>query len=158
MGVITRKEVAVANLKAKDIMHPRVSISEKMAGEELVSKMMTNYPALPVVNDNLEVIGTVSDSDILDAIRGGRTIHEFSAETVMNCGHAEHHQNVCRAPVTVSPDTSINDVVDKMYSEHLSILPVVDGKKLIGVISRKNIINALSEKGLWPETDFQKRI
>ena len=148
----------MATLKAKDIMHPRVSILAKEGGDKLVRKMMTSYPALPVVNDDLEVIGTISDSDILDAVREGRTIHEFSAETVMNCGHAEHHQNVCRTPVTVKTDASIKEIVDLMYSEHLSILPVVEGKKLVGMISRKNIINAMSEKDLWPEVDFQKRV
>lgn len=148
----------MANLTAKDIMHPRVSVPAKESGEELVRKMMTSYPALPVVNDDLEVIGTVSDSDILEAVREGRTIHEFSAETVMSCGHGEHYERTCRTPVTIKSDASINEVVRMMYSEHLSILPVVDGKKLIGVISRKNIINAMSEKGFWPEEEFQKRV
>lgn len=148
----------MTNLTAKDIMHPRVSVPAKERGEELVRKMMTAYPALPVVNDNLEVIGTVSDSDILNAVRQGRTIHEFSAETVMSCGHGEHYEKTCSTPMTVKSDASINEVVRMMYSEHLSILPVVDGKKLIGVISRKNIINAMSEKDFWPEEEFQKRV
>ncbi|MDH4028754.1 MAG: CBS domain-containing protein [Nitrospirota bacterium] len=154
---MARKEAEMARLTAKDIMHPRVSVTSKEKGRDLLTKMMSGYPALPVVNDNLEVIGTVSEYNILDAVREGKTINEFSAETIMSCGHGEHFESSCKAPVTVRTDTPIKEIIDKMYSEHLSILPVVEGKKLVGMISRKNIINAMSEKGLWPEEEFRKR-
>jgi CBS domain-containing protein len=141
---------------AKDIMHPRVSLPAKERGIELLKKLMCPYPALPVVNDNLEVIGIVSEYDILDALKEGRTIHEFSAESVMSCGHAEHE--VCSTPVTVTSDTPIEDIVEIMYSMRFSILPVVENKKLVGIISRKNIINAMAEQGFWPEHEFKKRV
>jgi len=147
----------MARLTAKDIMHPRVSVPAKENGQELVKKMMCGYPALPVINDMLEVIGTVSEYDILDAIKEGRTIHEFSAESIMSCGHAAHEQAVCRKPVTVQPNASIDEVVDIMYTEDVSVIPVVEGKKLVGIISRKNIINAMTEKDFWPEEDLRKR-
>lgn len=141
---------------AKDIMHPRVSLPAKEKGQELVKKLMSPYPALPVVNEKDEVIGIVSEYDILDALKEGRTIHEFSAESIMSCGHAEH--NVCATPLTVPPDTPIEDIVDIMYAQRFSILPVVDKKKLVGIISRKNIINAIAEHGFWHEHEFKKRV
>ena len=143
---------------AKDIMHPRVSLPAKIAGHELIEKLMSPYPALPVVNDNLEVIGIVSEYDVLSAIMEGRTIHEFSAESLMTCGHAEH--GACGSPITVTTNTSIKNVVDYFFNNraHLSILPVVENNKLVGIISRKNIINALAEKGFWPEHEFKKRV
>ncbi|OGW57942.1 MAG: hypothetical protein A2Z09_00490 [Nitrospirae bacterium RBG_16_43_8] len=146
-------------IRAKDIMHPRVSLPSKMKGEEVVEKLMCSYPALPVVNDKLEVMGIVSEYDVLSAVKEGRTIHEFSAETLMSCGHAEH-EGVCSNPVTVAVDTTIEEIVDLFYgnSSSLSILPVVEKKKLVGIISRKNIINALGEKGFWKEHEFQKRV
>lgn len=144
-------------LIAKDIMHPRVSLPAKMSGQELVEKMMCSYPGLPVVNDKLEVIGVVTEYDVFGALEEGRTIHEFSAESLMTCGHAEH--GVCGKPVTVTPSTPIEDIVDLFYanSHSVSILPVVEKKKLVGIISRKNIINALAEKGFWQEHEFRKR-
>ena len=146
-------------IRAKDIMHPRVSLPSKMKGEEVVEKLMCSYPALPVVNDKLEVMGIVSEYDVLSAVKEGRTIHEFSAETLMSCGHAEH-EGVCSNPVTVAVDTTIEEIVDLFYgnSSSLSSLPVVEKKKLVGIISRKNIINALGEKGFWKEHEFQKRV
>jgi CBS-domain-containing membrane protein len=146
----------MARLFAKDIMHPRVSLYLKDAGPEVVRKLMANYPALPVVNDNLEVMGIVSEYDVLDAIKEKRTVHEFSAESLMGCGHAEH--GICTSPITIRSDTPIDDIVGMFYQERLSLLPVVDdNKKLVGVITRKNIIIAMAEMGFWPEVEFQKR-
>jgi CBS domain-containing protein len=151
-----RKEVVMTRLVAKDIMFPRVSLYAKEKGSELVKKLMINCPALPVVNDNLEVIGIVSDYDVLDALNEKRTVHEFSAESLMSCGHAEH--GVCTEPLTISANMLIDDIVNTLYKERVSILPVVDEKKkLVGIITRKGIINAITELGVWPDVEFRKR-
>ena len=125
-------------IRAKDIMHPRVSLPAKLKGQELVEKLMCGYPALPVVDDNLEVMGIVSEYDVLSAVKEGRTIHEFSAESLMSCGHAGH-EGVCTKPVTVAVDAPIEEIVDLFYgnSSGLSILPVVDKNRLVGIIGRK---------------------
>lgn len=146
----------MACILAKDIMHPRVSLPAKMAGDELIEKLMSPYPALPVVDDNLRVLGVVSEYDVFTALKEGRTIHEFSAESLMTCGHAEH--GACDTPITVTPSTPIEDIVDLFIQRNVSILPVVEDGKLVGIISRKNIINALAEKGFWKEHEFQKRV
>jgi len=145
-------------MSAKDLMHPRVSLTAKLKGEELVEKMMCSYPGLPVVNDNLEVIGIVSDTDVMSALQQKRTVHEFSAESLMTCGHSDH--GACGKPVTVSPDASLEDLVDLFYnnSSSLSVLPVVKNKQLVGIISKKNIIYALAERGMIPEHEMQKRV
>jgi len=141
---------------AKDLMHPRVSLYAKAAGHEVVMRLMSSYPALPVVDDDLRVIGVVSEYDVFTALKEGRTIHEFSAESLMTCGHAEH--GVCDTPVTVTPHTTIEDIVDLFISRNISVLPVVENGKLVGIIPRKNIINALAERGFWKEHEFQKRV
>lgn len=146
----------MACILAKDIMHPRVSLPAKMAGDELIEKLMSPYPALPVVDDNLRVLGVVSEYDVFTALKEGRTIHEFSAESLMTCGHAEH--GACDTPITVTPSTPIENIVDLFIQRNVSILPVVEDGKLVGIISRKNIINALAEKGFWKEHEFQKRV
>jgi CBS domain-containing protein len=79
----SRKAADMIRLVAKDIMFQRVSLYANDKGSELVNKLMINYPALPVVNDDLEVIGIVSDYDVLDALNEKRTVHEFSAASLM---------------------------------------------------------------------------
>lgn len=142
-------------IRARDIMYPRVSIPAKMRGDEVVQKLTCPYPALPVTNDDFEVVGIVSEHDLLTAVREGRTIHEFSAESIMSCGHPDH--GVCSKPVTVSADTAIEDIASLLFSERFTVLPVVQDKMLVGLITRKSVINAMSEKGYWHEMDFRKR-
>ena len=143
-------------LYAKDIMHPRLSLSVKDSGHDVVKKLLVDYPALPVVNDKLEVVGIVSEFEVLAALAEKRTIHEFSAESLMGCGHAEH--GVCKDPLTISQNATIDDVVNTFVKEGVSILPVVDNaKKLVGIIARKNIISAMAEPGFWPQAEFRKR-
>lgn len=147
----------MAELFAKDIMHPRVSLYVKDKGDIVVNKLLVNYPALPVVNDDLEVVGIVSEYELLDALKEHRTIHEFSAESIMSCGYAAH-SGVCAEPLTISMSAPIEDVAMTFYEKRVSILPVVDDeKKLIGIIARKNIIVAMAEHGFWPQAQFQKR-
>lgn len=145
-------------LSARDVMHPRASLPAKMAGPELIERLTGAYPALPVVNEDLEVIGVVSEHDVLQAIKEGRTIHEFSAESLMTCGHVDHGS--CGSPVSVAPDSSLDDVVKLFLGNgaSLSVLPVVSKKKLVGVIARKNLMVALVEKGFWPEHELKKRL
>jgi CBS domain-containing protein len=147
----------MTTLHAKDIMHPRLSLDIRDNGVSLVKKLLAGYPGLPVINDKREVVGIVTEDDVLDALKEKRTLHEFSAESLMGCGHAEH--GVCKTPLTISVDASINEVVDTFHKEGVPILPVIDNKKrLIGIISRKNIMTAIVEEGFWPQTEFQKRV
>ena len=60
---------------AKDIMYPRLTLPSKERGKELINKLLVPYPALPVVNDNREVIGVVSEFDILDALHSSKVLY-----------------------------------------------------------------------------------
>jgi predicted transcriptional regulator len=108
----------------------------------------------------LTLVPGVSEYDVVSALEEGKTINEFSTESIMSCGHAGH-TDVCGAPLTVTPDTAIEKILDLFHREKFSILPVVENdksKRLMGLISRKNIITALAEEGFWPEHEYQKRV
>jgi CIC family chloride channel protein len=147
--------VDMARLLARDIMHPRMSLYLKDRGSDIVKKLSAGYPALPVVNDNLEVVGIVSEYDVLKAVGERKTLSEFSAETVMTCGHAEH--GICGTPVFVKPDATMSDIIELFSKEKVSMLPVMENKKLIGIIPRKNILYAIMERDFWPEAEFLRK-
>ena len=89
------------------------------------------------------------------SLKEKRTIHDYSAESLMGCGHTAH--GFCKDPITISWDTPIDDIIDLFLRERISMLPVVENRKLVGIVTRTNIITALAEEGFWPEADFQKR-
>ncbi len=46
---------------------------------------------------------------------------------------------VIRNPITVSPDTSIHEVMQLTRAENISGVPVVDGKKLVGIVTSRDL-------------------
>jgi CBS domain-containing protein len=46
--------------------------------------------------------------------------------------------------VTVSPESSISDVADLLSSRKITALPVVEGKKLVGIVSRIDLIRSMA--------------
>jgi|GEM_PF-980623 len=135
---------------AKDIMYPRLGLPSKERGKELINKLIVPYPELPVVNDNREVIGVVSEYDILDALQEGRAMNKLTAESLLKCGHLGH-LTACKHPLTVTTSASFNEVLNLFFEEKFSILPVVEEGKLVGLITRKTIINVLAEERYGPE-------
>lgn len=47
-----------------------------------------------------------------------------------------------RHPIFVTPDTSMNEVASLMVEKHLTIVPVVEGDRLIGMISKQALLRA----------------
>jgi CBS domain-containing protein len=125
------------SVAAKDLMLKGASLHVEDRGSTLVKKLSGRYHALPVVNDNREVVGIVTEASILKALREEKTIFQCTAGSLMTCGHLEHDS--CRSPVTVSPDTPMKDVLRTMLREQLSTMPVVQNRVLVGVINRKDL-------------------
>lgn len=101
---------------------------------ELFAKHQIN--AVPVVNPANEVIGFVSESDCMQALISGSYHCDKPAivNDVMN-------KNV----VSVSPQDSIVDTAIRMTKDNFSVYPVVEASKLVGIISRRDILQVLAE-------------
>lgn len=106
---------------------------------ELMAKHRINQ--LPVVvNDKL--VGIVTDRDIRDAypsslrLLRGKDIDEFTdsytVEGVMT-------YNV----VSVSPQTSLREAAQRMRRQRIGALPVVEKGKLVGIITRSDLLDAM---------------
>ncbi|UZE97587.1 IMP dehydrogenase [Alkalimarinus alittae] len=51
----------------------------------------------------------------------------------------KHESGVVKDPITVSPDTSVRELLDITFANKISGLPVVDGKDLIGIVTGRDI-------------------
>jgi CIC family chloride channel protein len=49
-----------------------------------------------------------------------------------------------KSPKTVLPDFTLTDIVNMMIRFNLKRIPVVDNKKLVGIITRKDILKAFT--------------
>ena len=127
-------------IRAKYIMCKKSAVTKGTTGKEVVFKLMaTGCPGLPVVNEGSEVVGVVTMCDILKAANGrDDAMNTITAEKVMS-----------KVPITADPDTSLEDLRTMMVEHNYSVIPIVKGKKLLGTVSGREIVETYVEPHLY---------
>jgi CBS domain-containing protein len=127
-------------IRAKYVMCTKAAVTKSTSGKEVVFKLMaTGCPGLPVVNDASEVVGVVTMCDILRvANQKGAAMNNITAEQVMS-----------KVTVTADPDTSVEELSKMMVDNNHSVVPIVKGKKLLGIVSGREIVDTYVEPHLY---------
>ena len=120
---------------------------------------LSETSGLPVVDDKHRVVGFVSDGDVMKYI--GRndssfvtpmsTLYRLSddddlagrLQTLLGM-NVEQIATMGRV-LTVDADTPIDEACHMLASKRIKKLPVVENGKLVGTLSRRNVIHAISE-------------
>jgi len=50
-------------------------------------------------------------------------------------------------PITVDPDTSLEDIATLMVNNNIHTLPVLDGGRLVGIIGKEDILRTIMPAG-----------
>ena len=103
------------------------------AVERIIASGLTG---LPVVDDAGVLKGFLSEQDCIAQMISG-TYHSDSRKVVADLMHSE--------VLSVGPEESIIDIAQKMKLNKPKVYPVVQDNRLIGVISRQDVMKALSE-------------
>lgn len=127
-------------IPAKYIMCRKAQVSKQAKGQDIVQKLMaTGCPGLPVVNEGSEVVGVVTMCDILKAAQksaGGMS--DITADKVMS-----------KVSLTAGPDTSVDDLSKMMVENGHTMIPIVKGKKLLGIVTGREIVDTYVEPQLY---------
>jgi len=91
----------------------------------------THESGMPVVDQNDRVVGFISEQDILQALRGIGRLEEIAVKEIMN-----------PLVVVAEADATLEDVSRVMEDLRIHRLPVVEGEKLIGTVTRHDLIRA----------------
>lgn len=129
-----------SHLKAKDIMKTRVMVASRRASaRDLAVHFITGvFSGLPVVERDLTLVGVVSESDLLKAIEQDQDLAALTADDVMS-----------KPAITVEEHTPVKDVIRHILKAKVLRLPVVRGGKLVGIISRSDLLEHLISKKLF---------
>jgi acetoin utilization protein AcuB len=152
-STITRKMPVVGDWMCEAVLAVETFDSINVA-RQLMAKHRINQ--LPVVEGD-KLVGIVTDRDIRDAyptsmaINRGEAIDRF-ADTITVEEVMTH--NV----FTVQPETSLLSAVELLRRHRIGSLPVVEKKKLVGIITRSDILEfVLSEANIRPLAAERKR-
>ncbi len=125
-------------------MHREVHVTHPHDSIQLARERCERYRVnqLPVVADG-NLVGIVTDRDLRDAFPS--LLEEATRPS------AAHHQTettrveeVMTANVlTIAPTESVTRAASIMRKERIGALPVLDGRKLVGILTRTDLLNAL---------------
>ena len=105
---------------------------------------VAGYNALPILNRRGEYRGTLSEGDVLWAMKNMcyMDMRQAEAHRIMEISRSKNY-------LTVKVTTSMNELIDKATQQNF--VPVVDDKDtFIGIVTRKAIIQYCQQR-LFPE-------
>lgn len=111
--------------------------------------------AMPVVDVRGRIVGVVSEADLIrDAVRIDVRTHQIPQEDTLD--HPRRVEDVMSLfLLTVDADADLTEAVDLMTTSAAKSLPVVDGGRVVGVVSRSDVIHVLarSDQQIRAEVD-----
>lgn len=124
-----------------------------------------NISGLPVVEGG-RVVGIFSEADVLRSIKTTKKNLRLIYPSISSLGIAfqeevtqreilEAYEEIGNMPVkevmsraveTVPPDTALNEAIMKMVQKGINRLPVVDNNRLVGIVTRGDVIRGLAKE------------
>ena len=100
---------------------------------EAARKMWRQQTGSLLVLDGEDLVGIVTERDVLKAVAVGMNLEETRISEVMS-----------KDLVTVGPGTSLREAAKLMTDRWIRHLPVVDAGRLVGVVSQRDLAGVLS--------------
>ena len=128
----------MSSILVRDYMQSSLqAISATASVREVVDNLLKwNITGAPVVDEDFRVIGFVSEQDCIKEMLNSAFYAEHSALVTSIMRHDV---------LTVTPDTSILEIAETMLGHKPKNYPVIDHGKLVGLINRRHILQALKE-------------
>jgi CBS domain-containing protein len=146
----------------RDIMDPEpATVRPETPVEEVVATLRKNeLPGLPVVDDDGAVVGIVTEADLvlpdddgdlhiphyINLFGGTIFLEPLSRfEKRLRKAFASNAADMMTSdPDTVSPDTTVQEAARIIHESGHNRLPVVEDGRLVGVVTRVDVLGALA--------------
>jgi CBS domain-containing protein len=113
---------------AKDIMtRDVITASPALSVKELAQLLIKNQiSGVPVADERGDIIGLVSEADIIG--KKGKQVQAIMSQRVYS----------------VKEDTSVEEIAQLMTAQRIKRVPVMNDGKLVGIVSRADIVNTIA--------------
>ncbi len=152
---VRAKGQVIAMMTVLDVMtHAVVWVRPTTPLKGVAETLIDNgISGVPVVDDQGAVLGVVSEADLLVKEQGAEAIHSRHLARVRGESKETREQRAkveavtaaqaMTAPaITISSDRPILEAASTMTTRHVNRLPVVDDGRLVGIVSRADLVRA----------------
>jgi CBS domain-containing protein len=152
-------------MKVRDAMTTDVMTVGPEASLKEIAAIFSEHriSGLPVVDDDRRVLGVITKTDIIikelaeapTVLR--RLLHHREAPAVATKIEAQSaSQAIIAPPITVSPAQLLADAADLMLEHGVNRLPVVEEDKLVGILTRFDLVQAFARDDAAIERDIRE--
>ena len=148
-------------MKASDVMTVDVVTVAPTASVQEVAKLLLAHriSALPVADQNGSLVGIISEGDLVRRtelgtdhrsswwldILANRSNEELATQYVKS--HSRRVEDIMtREIITATPATPLRDIAKLLEKHHIKRVPIVADGRLVGIVSRANLIQALASQ------------
>ncbi len=138
----------VVELMTRNVVMVTPETSLKDAASLLATR---NISGVPVVDASGTVVGILSEADILAKVsgerpRGGLLGWLLEADVALDDKiRARTVGEAMTAPaITIAPDRPVHEAAARMVGESVNRLPVVEDGKLVGIVTRADLVRAFT--------------
>lgn len=147
---------------ASDIMEKVfITASPDTSVFDLVHMFVKNkISAIPIVDEEEKLIGIVTDADLLykkikphvphhvnllgaSIYYNGISQYDKGFKKLMACTAREM---MTKNVIIAAPTADVEQIAGVMVAEHLKVIPIVDGRRVVGLVTRNNILDELYEE------------
>jgi CBS domain-containing protein len=115
-------------MQAKDIMtRDIITVGPTMTVKNLAMTLIKNQiSGAPVAAKNGKIIGVVSEADIV--AKKGKDVKSIMSKKI----------------TSVDEDTAVEEIARLMTAQRIKRVPVMRGDKVVGIVSRADIVSAIA--------------
>jgi CBS domain-containing protein len=156
-------------MQARDVMvRGVISVGPDMPVRAAANAMVSNgVSALPVIDIAAKLVGIVSEGDLIRRIetetesKRSRWLELFTSSDALAKEFVKSHARrvadvMTRQVITAPPVACLRDIADLMEKNGIKRIPIVDGGRVVGIVSRANLLQALAsanDETDWHESD-----
>jgi CBS domain-containing protein len=114
-----------------------VTVHQDLNIYQAIDRLLKHHiSGTPVLDDNKNMVGILTEKDCLRIMANG-SFYDMPSGPVSRYMTARVH--------SVKPEMDIFVVADLFLKHHFRRVPVLDGKKLVGQISRRDVLKAVQD-------------
>jgi CBS-domain-containing membrane protein len=158
-------------MKARDVMvSPVITVPQSTTVREVATMLFERgISAVPVVDEKDRLVGIVSEGDLLHRAETGTErrrswwLRALSGDEVLADDYVKSHARkvadiMTRKVITAAPDTDLHEIATMMEKHAIKRVPIVWDGKLVGIVSRANLVQAVASARKRQEAPLSDKV